>query len=271
MLKQPYPLPRPITLALAPALTALIALMGCQAAPHAGTASSADSEAKAAQAQDQARFINEFQRVLLRDLSAANRTPLVGIINLRVTLDRMNQTVGCQTSPASAELLKALPAGVKRSDPQALSDLVMQQCWRSLYPRVPAHMFSDDDTLEIIAPLVLAPAQDPSGTNSDWVVRNAKREFFWEQLVSKQAVDSIGRAAIHFEGDAHGKVLGCLVNLHPAAARPEAFKVDGALQVRLNARCRTLDLRQMPGFAPNAQGRVDGYVTVEYAPWKADR
>lgn len=136
---------------------------------------------------------NGFQGVLLRDLSAANRTPLVGIINLRVTLDRMNQSVGCQTSPASAELLKALPAGVKRSDPQALSDLVMQQ------------------------------------------------------------------------------VLGCLVNLHPAAAHPEALKVDGALQVRLNARCRTLDLRQMPGFAPNAQGRVDGYVTVEYAPWKADR
>ncbi|MBA1200254.1 hypothetical protein G7009_00345 [Pseudomonas capeferrum] len=53
--------------------------------------------------------------------------------------------------------------------------------------------------------------------------------------------------------------------------RPDGFQLDRALQTRLNVRCQALSLKDMPGFAADAQGNTQGNVLVEYAPWKTGR
>ncbi|HKS11805.1 MAG TPA: hypothetical protein VJS90_02085 [Pseudomonas sp.] len=248
-------------------LLALSMLPGCQTNNPASTP---DAETRAAQAQAKTTFVRQFQQVLIHDLAAANRDGLSGSLSLMVTLDRQNRPVACEVQRTRPSLLKNLPQGQSAFYPQALSDLVVEQCWKGIYPRVPAHMIGDDKTIDVLAPLFVLP-QGPEGMSAGWRTDNARRDFFWQQLMREQPVDSIGVASVIYRGDAQGKVLDCVANLHPNPLRPDAYKVNGTLQETLSTRCKALDLRAMPGFEPDAQGMVLGSVLVEYAPWKVGR
>ncbi|CAM3130629.1 hypothetical protein ACU5P1_14340 [Pseudomonas plecoglossicida] len=118
--------------------------------------------------------------------------------------------------------------------------------------------------LEVRAPMVVVlPAAPRSVT--------AQQQYFWEHLLRDQPVTSIGRAAVHYQGNAQGKVEGCLVQLFPHPLRQDAFRLDGNLQAQLNSRCMALDLSKMPGFAYDEQGVASGYSEVDYAPWRVGR
>ena len=246
-------------------LIALAALAGCQSKPPRFT--------DPAQTQRLEQFKADFQTVLQHNLGIANQQGLIGAVKLKVTLNTEGQPTHCEAVPVNfkyADRLKAPYQSVSSS--RAVMALVEHECWNMLYPKVPTELFSDKGEVKLVAPLALMPASPLAAEHrTAGLTRNAQREFFSQQVVGKVPTDSIGVASFRFKAGSRGDVEGCLVNLYPAPARPDAFKLDTGLQERLGAECKALDLRKMPGFVLDEEGVAQGYVTVEYTPWKAAR
>ena len=214
------------------------------------------------------QFQANLQTAIRSTIAANVQQPTVGAIALRVVFDRQGKPLKCEAKTDSPKLSGMIPGNVMLTDATALARTVTDACWKTIYPTAPEAMYSDKGTLEAIAPLGVRFDADPQAR---WPVRNAQRSFFRRHLLDEQQVSSVGVAVIRYQADATGKTTGCLVNLRAASMRIADFKLDGALQSRLNDACMKLDLSQMPGFALNQQNQAMGIVSLEYAPWTVGR
>ncbi len=235
----------------------LIALPGCQ-------------HQRASEAEKQARqaFVSDMQQALRLGIATADTGPQIGVVMLKVELDSSSAPVSCKASRAPLRYENQLSAELVRTDFKSLASVVEAQCWNTIYPVVPQALREDNGTAQIRAPLLVvlpASAQAPGTARRR---SNAQREFFWQQLFGNLPVDSIGRASVYYQANAQGKVQGCLVQIYPHPLRPDDFRLDGKLQARLNNRCMTLDLANLPGFKAEDDGLAKGYSEMEYAPWK---
>jgi hypothetical protein len=247
---------------LTPALltATLIALVGCQ------TKKNPEMDPKVMKT-----FTHDMQQALINSVATANTGKQVGVVKLRVTLNRHSAPIACKAFRAPPSQDQLLPTDVPRSDFKALARLVEAQCWVTIYPIVPDNLYDENNTVEIVAPLFVnlpAAAQAPGSARG---VANAQREYFWQQLLRDEPVTSVGNAAVYYQANARGKVEGCLVQLYQHPLRPDDFRLDGDLQARLNKRCMALDLSRMPGFSPDMHGVAKGSSKMEYAPWRVGR
>ncbi|CAM4115126.1 hypothetical protein CCOS865_03609 [Pseudomonas reidholzensis] len=248
------------------ALLCLLTLAGCKTSEPAATDTAEAIDPKVMQ-----QFVGDMQKTLQTNIANAVRGTLVGAVKLSIKLDQTYAPVACKAQEPGPKLASLLPADANRSDFKSLAAAVEAQCWKTVYPPVPAGAYDEDGTVEIVAPLILMPSANQQPPNPAWVARQQQREFFWQQLLREQPVDSIGVAIIRYQANSQGKVQGCLIELRPSAARADAFRMDGGLQSRLSSACMALDLQRMPGFAPDPQGKMEGFALVEYAPWKVGR
>lgn len=239
---------------------ALLTLAGCQSRP-------------APEVDEQARktFISDMQRTLTQSMASANTGEHIGAIMLKVTLTRQSVPVRCKAVKPPVKPPFALPSDAIPTDFQALTSLVEAQCWKTIYPRVPAEMLEADGTVDVHAPLYIMLPRAAQAPNTLRRKAYAQRDFFWQQLLRDQPVTSIGKASVYYQANAQGKVEGCLVQLFPHPLRPDAFRLDGNLQAQLNSRCMALDLSTMPTFEVDAQGLAKGYSEMDYAPWLVNR
>lgn len=217
------------------------------------------------------QFTADVQHNLQLNILSASRGKLVGAARLHVTLNKRSEPVACKVTAAAPKHSAMLPADVVRSDFATLANVIEAQCWMTVYPKVPEPLFSEDDSVEMVAPVIVMLPAHWKNAHASWDLRQQQRQYFWHQLMRTQPVDSIGTAVIRYQANAQGKVQGCLIDLQPTRLRTDAFRLDSALQARLNSACLGLDLQAMPGFAPDPHGRVEGYALVEYAPWKVGR
>jgi len=240
--------------------TALITLAGCQSKP-------------APEVDEQARqtFISDMQRALIHSMATADTGEQIGAVLLEVTLDGQSAPTHCKAVRAPVKYRMALPADVMPTDINALTRLVEAQCWKTIYPVVPAAVREENGTVDVRAPLYIVL---PGAAQAPDTLRRkayAQRDFFWQHLLRDQPVTSIGKASLYYQANAQGKVEGCLVQLYPHPLRTDAFRLDGNLQALLNSRCMALDLSKLPGFAVDAQGQATGYTEMDYAPWRFNR
>lgn len=244
---------------LSPALltAALVALAGCQSKP--------------APPKVPKTFIHDMQQALISSIASANTGKQVGVVRLRVTLNRHSAPIACKAlrAPPRHDLL--LPADIPRSDFKTLASLVEAQCWVTIYPVVPDALYDENNTVEIVAPLVVNLTTAAQASGSVRGVANAQREYLWQHLLRDEPVTSVGNAAVYYQANAQGKVEGCLVQLYQHPLRPDDFRLDGDLQARLTHRCMALDLSLMPGFSPDMHGVANGSSKMEYAPWRVGR
>ncbi|BFO04685.1 hypothetical protein KNHN1_30630 [Pseudomonas guariconensis] len=216
-------------------------------------------------------FIEAMQSVLANDVTTATQGKLSGAVDLKVTLDRQSRPVACSTQPGKPEYAAKLPAEVVRSAYPVLARAVERQCWKTIYPLVPSELYGGEETVQITAPIVIVAPWPTLASDHPWRIHEARKAFFWQQLMREQPVDSVGQAVIRYQADAQGKVTGCLVDLAPVPQRTDAFRLDGQLQADLSRRCMQLDLRDMPSFMLEAQAPAENHTVVEYAPWKVGR
>lgn len=261
------------TILLSLSLAGAYGLTGCQSAstdkPAPAKSATAQSATEKA-AYD--KFLAEFQPAVVRHLLATNRQGAVGAKNLRIKFDRTNEMLSCAAESAKAPWVLSSPSMSQRRDSGSLARLVNQECWKIIYPVIPDHFFGPDGTADIVVPLIFGPVPVAAAASQRQRLQyQAQSDYFWQQLLVNRAVDSIGIAGFRFQANTQGQVEGCLVSLDPAPVRRDAFKFDNALQEQLTRQCKTLDLRQMPGFLPDENGRVQGYVEVAYAPGKVGR
>lgn len=213
-------------------------------------------------------FAKHMQQALIQTIATTDSGRHVGVVRLRITLDANSAPIACKAQPSPGQE-KLLPAGVPLSNFKALARLVEAQCWKTIYPRVPAALYGAKDTVDVIAPLVvMLPAADPASLRGQ---ANAQRAFFWQHLLRDQPVTSVGNVSVYYQGNAQGKVEQCLVQIHPHPLRPADFRLDSELQARLNARCLATNLSLLPGYSANANGVAEGYSELEYAPWRVGR
>lgn len=220
-------------------------------------------------------FTRQTQAILMRDMAHANARNLPGVVRLKIRLAADNSTTGCGLQPVDrvrdASLLLAANRTGKSASSAALRRVVLDQCWKSVYPRVPPALREADGTVEIVAPLVMMSANWTEADKANARTRHALHTFVRQQVLVGERVDSIGQASLLYRTDAHGSVEACVVNLTPLAARPDAFRPDADLQARLVRRCTGLDLSQVPGLARDDDGRIAGAVQLDYAPWSVGR
>ncbi|WP_449432216.1 hypothetical protein [Pseudomonas putida] len=249
------------TLTLALSSTALIALAGCQS--H--TTAQVD-------AQTRETFVTHMQQALQRSIGMADTGEQLGAVTLQVVLDRNAAPIHCKARRKIPVKLQAqLPGNMQTSNYQALARLVEEQCWKTIYPVVPAAMYDNESSVDVRAPMVLTLPHAAQAPATPRRRANVRRQFFWQQLLRDEAVSSIGMASVHYKANAQGKIEGCLVQLHPHRLRPDAFRLDGQLQARLTSRCLQLDLQQIPAFSSNQGVPAEGYSVIDYAPWKVGR
>ncbi|MBA1192416.1 hypothetical protein G7007_06010 [Pseudomonas entomophila] len=259
---------RPTCLALAASLLCMTTLLlGCHSRP-APPPSAAEREATDL-------FSRHAQAILMRDMGKANVRNLSGVLRLKIRLAADNSTTGCDLLSVDrvrdAPLLLAANRRGKSPSSTALKRLVIDQCWKSVYPKAPASLRDADGTVEIIAPLVMQSVVWTEADKAQARTRGALHTFMRQQVLVGERVDSIGQASLLYRTDAHGTVEACIVNLTPLAARPEAFRPDADLQTRLARRCMGLDLSQVPALARGDDGRIAGTVQLDYAPWSVNR
>lgn len=242
-------------------------LMGCQARPTPPP-SAADLEAADL-------FMRHAQAILTHDMAQANVRNLSGVLRLKIRLAADNSTIGCELLPVDrvrdAPLLLAANRTGTSASPPALKRLVIDQCWKSVYPVVPTALRDANGPLEIIAPLVMQPIVRTEADRARAYARGALQTLMRQQVLAGERVDSIGRASLLYRTDADGTIEACVVNLTPLAARPDAFRPDADLQARLMRRCTGLDLKPVPDLPRDEDGRVAGTVQLDYAPWSVDR
>lgn len=109
---------------------------------------------------DMAAFTAGMQSALINRINAANQGTLVGVVTLKITLNRSNQPTACTAMRASPQLATLLPVGAVPSDFLSLALLVERECWHTTYPPVPQGLF-EHDRVEVVAPLVLMPRPMP--------------------------------------------------------------------------------------------------------------
>ncbi|WP_125929982.1 hypothetical protein [Pseudomonas putida] len=245
-------------------LATILLLGGCESGPKADAAPPVDPKARQA-------FIEQTMGMLHHDMLAATGGQMAGVLNLEVTLDRDSRPIACSTHRAKASLAVQFPQDMTATDRKLLASTVQSQCWKTVYPKVPAGMQGDKGEVQLVAPLVLLRPPYVSEREQQRRQQHADNQFLWRTLMRDEPVDSVGLALIRYQADAAGRVTGCLVELAPHPVRKDAFRMDGALQARLNRQCLNLDLGQMPGFAPDAHGNFAGNGLLEYAPWKVGR
>lgn len=220
-------------------------------------------------------FTRHTQTILMRDMAHANVRNLPGVVRLKIRLAADNSTTGCDLQPVDrvrdASLLLAANRTGKSASSAALRRVVLDQCWKSVYPLVPPALREADGTVEIVAPLVMLPASWTAADNASARTRGALHTFVRQRVLVGERVDSIGQVSLLYRTDARGTVEACVVNLTPLAARPDAFRPDADLQARLARRCTGLDLSQVPDLARDDDGRIAGTVQLDYAPWSVGR
>ncbi|MFJ2983528.1 MULTISPECIES: hypothetical protein [unclassified Pseudomonas] len=235
-------------------------LAGCQSSP------SPEVDEKARRT-----FISDMQRTLTQSMASADTDEQIGVVMLEVKLTRQSVPVRCKAVKPPVKYQMALPADVTPTDFKALASLVEAQCWKTIYPRVPAQTLEADGTVDVHAPLYIVLPQAAQAPDTLRRKAYAQRDFFWQHLLRDQPVTSIGKALLYYQANAQGKVVGCLVQLYPHPLRTDAFRLDGNLQAQLNSRCMALDLSKLPGFEADAQGLATGYTEMDYAPWRVNR
>lgn len=215
-------------------------------------------------------FTHEMQQAVTQAIATADTGQQIGVVKLRVTLDEHSAPIACKAVRAR-DREGLLPADIPRTPFKALAKVVEEQCWKTIYPAVPAALYEEDRSVEVVAPLIVmlpAAAQAPGTARRQ---ANAQRAFFWQHLLRDQPVNSIGRVSVYYQANAQGKVEDCLVQIYPHPLRPDDFRLDGKLQAQLNSRCQALDLSQLPGFSADMHGVAKGYSELEYAPWRVGR
>lgn len=129
----------------------LFTLLACSANPEANA--KVDAAALAG-------FTAAMQSALVNRINAANQGTLVGVVTLKLTLDRSNRPVACKAVRSSPAHERLLPVWVNASPLSQLKQLVEHECWRTTYPPVPGSLF-EDGHVDVIAPLVLMPRLPP--------------------------------------------------------------------------------------------------------------
>ncbi|MEE1890924.1 hypothetical protein [Pseudomonas carassii] len=129
------------------AALSLATLMACSATPQASTKVDPITMAS---------FTAAMQSALINRIAAANQGTLVGVVTLKLTLDRNNQPTACKAMRSSPAVQSRLPPLTVTSDFKQLAQLVERQCWQTTYPPVPEGLFENNE-VEVIAPLVLMP------------------------------------------------------------------------------------------------------------------
>ena len=120
-------------------------------------ACSANPEARAkVDAAALAGFTAAMQSALINRIDAANQGTLVGVVTLKLTLDRNNRPTACKAVRSSPAHERLLPIWANASPLDQLKQLVEHECWRTTYPPVPDSLF-EDGHVDVIAPLVLMP------------------------------------------------------------------------------------------------------------------
>lgn len=206
------------------------------------------------------QFQEKFQAALYRSIASDVQEQMVGVAALRITVNRLGRATSCKAQRARPDVDKQLPIELTRTEPKAFARFIEERCLRAIYPTAPDGLYNEDGQLEVVAPVQVV-FNDLSADR--WKTGNAQRRFFREHLLDTERVDSVGIAVIHFQTNG----LGCLVDLRPNSTRPADFKLDGALQGRLNEACSKLDLSQVTGIGANPQKQGVGRVALEYAPW----
>ncbi|MDH0303615.1 MULTISPECIES: hypothetical protein [unclassified Pseudomonas] len=125
----------------------LATLMAC------GSASKAPPTVDAA---TMAAFVAAMQSSLINRIAPANQGHLVGVVTLKITLNRQNQPIACEARRSAPRHARLLPRGLVASDFRQMAQLVERQCWLTVYPPVPEGLF-EEDRVEVMAPLVLLP------------------------------------------------------------------------------------------------------------------
>ncbi|OLS60153.1 hypothetical protein [Pseudomonas putida] len=209
------------------------------------------------------QFHQAFQTALYRSVSANVREVTAGAVSLQIVANRQGQAVSCQAK-GYPEGVARLPFDVPRTPPRQFAAMMEQYCRQAIYPTAPDALYDDEGQMELRAPVVVVFTVQNA---SRWKQRNAQRAFFREHLLKGEAVDSVGYLVVRYQTD--GK--GCLVDIRPNDIRPMDFKLDGALQGRLNQACMKLDLSGLPGIAQGDPQQTVGQVSLEYAPWTVGR
>ncbi|MFT0866418.1 hypothetical protein [Pseudomonas sp. CAM1A] len=125
----------------------LLTLVACSANPEARA--KVDPAALAG-------FTAAMQSALINRIDAANQGTLVGVVTLKLTLDRNNRPIACKAMRSSPAHERLLPIWANASPLSQLKQLVEHECWRTTYPPVPDSLF-EDGHVDVIAPLVLMP------------------------------------------------------------------------------------------------------------------
>ncbi len=210
------------------------------------------------------QFQDKFQAALTRSIASDIQEETIGVASLRISVNRLGRAASCKAQRARPDLDKQLPIELTRTAPKAFARYIEERCLRTVYPTAPDAMYDKDGQVEVIAPVNVVFSELGSDR---WKTGNAQRRFFREHLLDAQPVDSVGIAVIHFQANG----TGCLVDLRPNSTRPADFKLDGALQGRLNEACSRLDLSKVPGISASPQKQDIGMVALEYAPWTSGR
>lgn len=231
------------------ALMALALLAGC-----AQQSSVPDADPKV-----MLQFQDSFQAAIYRSISSHVQEETVGAASLRIVVNRQGQATRCKVRPPRPGREPSLPNDIERTSPRVFADFLEQRCLQAIYPTGPDALYDDKGEVEVVAPVSVM--FNNLGAER-WKTRNAQRRFFREHLLKDEHVDSVGIVVIQYQADGSG----CLVNLRFNDTRPKDFKLDGALQGRLNQACARLDLSQVPKLSGDQQQAV-GLVSLEYAPW----
>lgn len=109
-----------------------------------------------------ARFTQAMMRAIHRQIAANNPHRLVGVIVMRVTLDRHSRPLACSARRGPLAHRRLLPSDTIVSSTTDLVALVSAQCWLTDYPKAPAHLFDPTGTVEIVAPIILQPRWLPT-------------------------------------------------------------------------------------------------------------
>ncbi len=125
----------------------LATLMACSSAPKASPTVDAPT---------MAAFVAAMQSSLINRISPANQDHLVGVVTLKITLNRQNRPVACEVHRSAPRHARLLPPHLVASDFRQMAQLVERQCWLTVYPPVPEGLF-EGDQVEVVAPLVLLP------------------------------------------------------------------------------------------------------------------
>lgn len=194
----------------------------------------------------------------------ANPEWQAGSFEMVYVLDRQNQLLDCKARPAS----NAKNSGGFAYNPQ-LAERMNSLCWQTVLPPIPAHMFDEGASTEIVAPLQFPLRQVDAARQARSTAVNQRSAYFWRHLFADQPIDSIGKARLIGMLDEHRNVLGCQVIIEPHRLRRRDFKQDNSLLDHLGHACATLrDVPLVPGQKPNAQGQHVFIVNLDYSPWR---